>query len=92
MIRIEYVGASWCAPCRTVKPLVMAIAHKFGITVTEYDYDEMEETAKDMVKKLPTVRVLDGSGTLQTEITTNHADTLEVWLRKHVRVNGEEDF
>jgi thiol-disulfide isomerase/thioredoxin len=89
--RIEYIGASWCAPCRTVKPLVTVIAHKFAIPLTECDYDEMEETAKDTVKKLPTVRVLATSGTL-TEITTNHADILEMWLRKHVRVNGEEDF
>lgn len=89
--RIEYIGASWCAPCRTVKPLVSAMAHKFSVPITFIDYDEMEDAEKDAVKKLPTVRVLDGTCTL-VEITTNHADTLELWLRKHVRVNGEEDF
>lgn len=91
-LRIEYIGASWCAPCRTVKPLVTALAHKFAVPLTEYNYDEMEDVTKDTVKKLPTVRVLDGSGTPQTEIIINHADTLEMWLRKYVRVNGEEDF
>jgi thiol-disulfide isomerase/thioredoxin len=87
---IEYIGATWCAPCRTVKPLATVLAHRYSVPITFLDYDEMEDADKDQVKKLPTLRIHSESGT--TEITTNHADTLELWLRKNVRVNGEEDF
>ncbi len=88
---IQYIGATWCGPCKTVKPLVSVLAHKFSISATFLDYDEMEEEEKADVKKLPTIRILQEGGVV-LEITTNHADTLELWLRKHVRVNGDEDF
>ncbi len=91
-VTIEYIGATWCAPCKTVKPLATVLAHKFTIPITFVDYDEMEEVEKDTVKKLPTLRIRNETGAILTEITTNHADTLELWLRKNVRVNGEEDF
>ena len=89
--RIEYIGASWCGPCRTVKPLVTVLAHKFACSLEEHDYDELEEEAKANVSKLPTVRVWE-SGELQTEIVTRHAELLEIWLKNHVRVNTVDDF
>ncbi len=89
--RIEYIGAAWCGPCRTVKPLVCVLAHKFACTLEEHDYDAMEEEEKSDISKLPTVRVWSGS-TLQATFTTQHADMLEQWLKNHVRVNTEEDF
>ena len=90
-IRIDYIGAAWCAPCRTVKPIITVLAYKFVCPVFEYDYDELEEEEQATVSKLPTVRIWKDS-TLQEEITTNHAETLENWLRSNVRVNTEEDF
>ena len=90
--KIVYIGATWCGPCKTVKPLASVLAHKFTVPIAFLDYDEMEEGEKDAVKKLPTLRVLTATNEPVTEITTNHADTLELWLRKHVRVNADEDF
>jgi thiol-disulfide isomerase/thioredoxin len=90
-IRIEYIGATWCAPCRIAKPLVSILAYKFACSLEEYDYDEMEEDAKSNISKLPTVRIWKDS-VLQTEITTQHADMLELWLKSNVRVHTEEDF
>ncbi len=86
---ILYIGASWCAPCRTVKPLIQDLAKKFGIPLILQDYDEMEEEEREKVRKLPTVRIM--SDTI-VEITSNHVDTLDIWLRKNVRVIAEEDF
>jgi thiol-disulfide isomerase/thioredoxin len=88
---MQYIGASWCGPCKTVKPLVAGSAHKFTIPTTFLDYDEMEEEDKSNVQKLPTIRIFQGAERV-LEITTNHADVLELWLRKHVRVNGDDDF
>jgi thiol-disulfide isomerase/thioredoxin len=88
---LVYIGASWCAPCKTVKPLAEVLAHKFGVPITFLDYDEMEEAEKDDVKKLPTIRILQDDTVVQTIITA-HADMLEMWLRANVRVNATEDF
>lgn len=90
--RIEYIGASWCSPCKLVKPVAIALAHKFAVPITVLDYDELEDIHKDSVKKLPTIRIVSSSAETLHEITTNHADTLDIWLRAHVRVNGDEDF
>ncbi len=89
-----YIGATWCTPCRTVKPLATVIAHKYGVPLTLVDYDEMEdEVVKEGVKKLPTIRVVsEDTGAVVLEITTNHAEALEAWLRTNVRVKADEDF
>lgn len=88
---IEYIGALWCAPCRTVKPVAELLAHKFGVPIVFLEYDELEETDKDAVKKLPTLRIRQGDLVVK-EITTAHTDMLEVWLRTNVRVNATDDF
>ena len=89
---IEYVGATWCAPCRTVKPLVVSLAQKFGIPLVVRDYDEMEEEEKTTVKKLPTVRILEGERLILL-LETRHAETLEAWLKENMmRANGTDDF
>jgi thiol-disulfide isomerase/thioredoxin len=90
-IRIEYIGATWCAPCRIAKPLVSILAHKFACSLEEHDYDEMEEEQRSTIMKLPTVRIWKDS-VLVKEITTQHADMLEIWLKSNVRVNTDEDF
>ena len=90
-MELVYIGASWCSPCRTVKPLVTILAHKYSIDLTIKDYDEMDETEKESVQKLPTIRILE-DGKVVKEITTAHADMLEMWLRTHVRVNATDDF
>ncbi len=90
-IRIEYIGATWCAPCRTTKPLISVLAYKFACRLDEYEYDEMEEEQRSTILKLPTVRIWKDS-VLVKEITTQHADMLELWLRSNVRVNTNEDF
>ncbi len=89
--QIEYIGALWCAPCRTVKPVAELLAHKFGVPITFLDYDELEEEERDTVKKLPTLRIREDNTVVHT-ITAAHADMLELWLRTNVRVNATDDF
>jgi thiol-disulfide isomerase/thioredoxin len=88
---VEYIGASWCGPCKTVKPVAELLAHKFSVPIAFLDYDEMEEEEKDAVKKLPTIHILQDETVVHT-IMTAHADMLEMWLRNNVRVNGTDDF
>lgn len=88
---LRYYGADWCGACKKAHPQVLNVANRYGISVVDVDYDMLEDAEKDTIKKLPTVRVLDGQQIL-TEITTQHADMLDMWLRSHVRVNTSEDF
>ena len=94
--RIEYIGATWCAPCKAVKPAVEAMAHRYTVPVVFRDYDEdLDDEGRDDVKKLPTIRVWNGAGTLIHEITTNHVEALEAQLAATaapLRVSADEDF
>jgi thiol-disulfide isomerase/thioredoxin len=80
-IRIEYVGAAWCSPCRVVKPAVASLAQKYALFAEWLDYDTMDEEAQAKVQKLPTIRIYDPSGVL-LEITQNHVHQLEAFLRE----------
>jgi thiol-disulfide isomerase/thioredoxin len=93
-IRIEYIGAAWCAPCKVVKPVVGEMAHRFGVPAVFLDYDEdLEEEQRDAVKKLPTIRVFGVGDSGMTEITTKHAEALEALLKEMpLRVSADEDF
>ncbi len=90
---LEYIGATWCAPCKVVKPKVLEQAAKYAIPVKTYDIDE--DVAKidvDSVKKLPTLRVLK-DGTVVAEFITRHNDQLEDFLSKTVKpATTDTDF
>jgi thiol-disulfide isomerase/thioredoxin len=94
MVRVEYIGAAWCAPCKAVKPRVQELCKKYGIDLVVYDYDDdLDDDARGDVKKLPTVRVYaDGGNTLTEEFIVQQSDQLERWLSTNVRVMTTEDF
>uniref|UniRef100_A0A6C0LNV8 Thioredoxin domain-containing protein n=1 Tax=viral metagenome TaxID=1070528 RepID=A0A6C0LNV8_9ZZZZ len=83
--KLEYIGASWCAPCKVVKPKVLEQAAKYSIPVKTYDIDDdVEKIDVDAVKKLPTLRVLE-DGKVVAEFTTKHNDQLEEFLSKNIK-------
>ena len=91
---IEYIGAKWCSPCRSTKPLVIEKANKYGILISMYDMDEdVDRFDTSSIKKLPTVRVKK-NGTQVQEITTNHVAALEEFLSTHIQLatTNEMDF
>jgi thiol-disulfide isomerase/thioredoxin len=90
---LEYIGASWCAPCKVVKPKVLEQAVKYAIPVKTYDIDDdVEKIDVDAVKKLPTLRVLE-DGKVVAEFTTKHNDQLEEFLSKNVKpATTDKDF
>ncbi len=93
-LRIQYVGATWCAPCRIVKPAAASLAQKYAVTAEWLDYDTMDEGAQAAIQKLPTIRIYD-SDTLVSEITQNHVNQLEAFLREKANPLGSalcEDF
>jgi thiol-disulfide isomerase/thioredoxin len=93
MYELEYIGASWCAPCKVVKPKVLEQATKYSIPIKTYDIDEdVEKIDVDAVKKLPTLRVLQDNKVV-AEFTTKHNDQLEEFLSKTIKpVTTDTDF
>ena len=90
---LEYIGASWCAPCKVVKPKVLIQATKYAIPIKLYDIDEdVEKIDVDAVKKLPTLRVLK-DGEVVAEFITQHNDQLEEFLSKTIKpTTTDTDF
>ena len=90
---IVYIGASWCAPCKIVKPMVIEKATKYGLKLTIYDIDDdVDKLDVDSVKKLPTIRVKQDSKQV-AEFITNHVAALEEFLSTHVSLKTTDvDF
>ncbi len=93
-ISVQYYGANWCAPCKAAKPKITEICKKFGIPLTQFDYDELEEEKKANISKLPTVliRAMDNKDVVLAEITANHVAAFESWCSQNVRVIPSDDF
>ena len=88
---VKYYGASWCAPCHSAKPKIQELCKKCGISLSVYDYDELEEEERGTITKLPTVQIWQNK-TLEKEIITQHVETLETWISENVRVIPTDDF
>jgi thiol-disulfide isomerase/thioredoxin len=87
-LRIDYIGATWCKVCVTVKPGVENLSKSFNIPLTVLNVDDIDE---DEVTKVPTVRVwLDDKKV--SEITTKHIDELKSLLIGIKGLPGTDDF
>ena len=75
MQKVEFISASWCGRCKTVKPDVITLCQAAGVPLTFVDLDDMEEADKDTIKSLPTLRTYTVTGGVQIHT----AATLEAW-------------
>lgn len=63
MKQLLYFSASWCAPCRVMKPHVQVIAERFPeVEIRQIDIDEGYETATEHgIRSVPTfIHLRDG--------------------------------
>ena len=87
-LRIDYIGATWCKVCVTVKPGIENLSKSFNVPLTVLDVDDIQD---DQVTKVPTVRVwLDNKKV--SEITTKHIDELKTLLIEKKGLPATEDF
>lgn len=87
--RIDYIGASWCKVCKTVKPAVELLAKEFGVMLNILDADDLDES--QAVTKVPTLRIYNTTGE-KTEIVTGHAEALKNLLASKAKVVISDDF
>ena len=97
ILRIDYIGASWCKVCTIVKPGVEQLAKEFGVELNVLDFDTLE--GQDEVSKLPTLRVFKSEGgdpptvaKEPIEIVTKHLDALKTVLVANAKVVISDDF
>jgi thioredoxin 1 len=59
MITVKKFSASWCGPCRTLKPIFEEVRNGYGSNIVkfeEYDVDESSDVAsKYNIRSVPTV-------------------------------------
>ena len=87
-LRIDYIGASWCKVCITVKPEVELVARSFNVALSVLDADEIED---DSIMKVPTLRVFKDDK-LVSEIVTKHVDGLKALLQAEKGLVVTDDF
>ena len=87
-LRIDYIGASWCKVCVTVKPEVELVARSFNVPLALLDADEIED---DSIMKVPTLRVFKDDK-LVSEIVTKHVDGLKALLQAEKGLVVTDDF
>jgi len=56
-IRPVFIGASWCAPCKHVRPLFAKAVSDAGLEAEYIDVDESPDVRTTGVMMVPTVRV-----------------------------------
>jgi hypothetical protein len=57
----------------------------------DYD-DDLDETEQATIKKVPTLRILDATGTQIMEWNMNQVASLKEWLTTNIHVGSADDF
>lgn len=81
-IVIEF-SASWCGPCRMLKPLIEELAEKLCDKVTFYeaDVDEQQELAEQFeVSSVPTLVLIQNGEVKSESIGVRSKDELQSWI------------
>lgn len=92
MISIKYVGASWCKPCKIVKPDVEKLCERFKLSLIIKDYDDdLSESQQNEITKLPSIFIYDESAIIKT-IVTNHIEQLTEFLTSSLGIISDDDF
>lgn len=87
---IVYIGAKWCGTCKVIKPATLELGKTFGITVIVKDFDDdLTETEKETITKVPTLRILKGNVQIQ-EWNVKQVESLKAWLTENISLTSED--
>jgi thioredoxin 1 len=60
MKQVLYFSASWCGPCRAIKPMITELQSQLAITVIDADADPARCSHWN-VRNIPTIMVVKGN-------------------------------
>lgn len=90
MTSVIYIGASWCAPCKVIRPQIAELCKRNDIKFIEYDIEELGEEERDKITKIPTVTVLTkGSQELKTW-NFNQVESFKNWLVENSNLQTDD--
>ena len=65
-MKVIYFTASWCGPCKSLKPVAQEVSMETGVPLDFVDVDQNRETAMSMqVSSVPTLIGVDQLGTIK---------------------------
>ena len=70
MKQILYFTASWCGPCKLLKPKIQALQSKFPITILDVDTNA-EACSKYSVRNVPTIIVTNNGNEIGRLVGNN---------------------
>lgn len=79
--------APWCGPCKTVAPMLQAIADEFGdeLTVAKVNVDESPDiTAKMRIRGIPTLALFQDGGVIAQRTGAGSLNELRTFVKGHL--------
>ena len=70
MKKILYFTASWCGPCKLLKPKIQAMQSRFPITILDVDTNS-EACSKYSIRNVPTIIIVNGDREISRLIGNN---------------------
>lgn len=83
---VQYYGAAWCGPCRTVKPRVKKLVKKYSLPFTEFDVDtDRSAVSTGNVSSVPVI-VICRKGKQIDRLTGSHSEkNIEAFFQKYLQ-------
>lgn len=74
-------GATWCGPCRTMKPILVKVAKSLNIKLGLVDVDQCEQLASNYrIASLPTLMIFRNGQPIKSHSGTMNEQQLRTWL------------
>ena len=70
MKKILYFTATWCGPCKVLKPKIQAMQSQLPITILDVDTNA-EAVGKYSIRNVPTIIVTNGSNEIGRLVGNN---------------------
>lgn len=81
------VGASWCGPCRMLKPILEDVSNDYvgKVTFGEIDVDKCPDTAtKLQVRNVPTILLYKNGSVVEKQVGLVDKSKLKSLIDKHL--------
>ncbi len=90
-MEIVYIGATWCATCKVIKPAIETLAKRFSVPLKCLDYDnDLDAGAQELIRKVPTIWIVKDGNRVQ-EFNVNQVASTEAWLAANVSLSAAAD-
>lgn len=88
-VEVKWFHASWCAPCRIMKPIIMEMAKESCATFTTIDVDQDSEAVEDAgIIAIPTTHFCCDGRTVHEHVGVMTKGAIEIEIAKARKPKG----